>query len=196
MWCVGSINRGRPSKRKGKGDGKIVKCPECGKETYRYPSTINRLRCSKKCANTYIARLYQNDEQRAQHLKSVAPKGPKSEAHRAKLRATGKRLVAEGKRAYFIKSGTENVAWKGGVATLQNRLRHTPAYNQWRARVYRADGYQCRFCGTNKDLHAHHIKPFAKYPRLRYIVSNGITLCQGCHSYIHGRYVPTPKRRK
>lgn len=86
--------------------------------------------------------------------------------------------------------GADNNLWKGGIATLQNSLRQTAVYKEWRKQVYEKDSFACQHCGTNVDLHAHHIKSFAKHPDLRYEVSNGITVCRGCHSNIHGRYIP------
>lgn len=58
-------------------------------------------------------------------------------------------------------------------------------YKEWRKKVFERDDYKCQ--GKNCDtvgthyVTAHHIKSFAKYPDLRYDVSNGITLCEECH---------------
>lgn len=39
-------------------------------------------------------------------------------------------------------------------------------------------------CTHTKRLQAHHIKPWAMYPSLRYNVANGITLCRYCHDIV------------
>jgi 5-methylcytosine-specific restriction endonuclease McrA len=44
------------------------------------------------------------------------------------------------------------------------------------------DGYQCRVCGdVYFPLDIHHITPRKQLPNGGYVVSNGITLCRGCH---------------
>ena len=49
--------------------------------------------------------------------------------------------------------------------------------NKWRRQVFERDGYKCTECGTNKNLHAHHLVS-RKNEDLKYDVSNGITLCK------------------
>jgi hypothetical protein len=63
----------------------------------------------------------------------------------------------------------------------------SPAYRRWRARVYARDGHRCRLCGSTDGLNAHHIRMWARYPALRFVVSNGITLCRVHHLMVCGR---------
>ncbi len=70
----------------------------------------------------------------------------------------------------------------GGVSTEEMLLRASPEYIQWRKAVYKRDDYICQRCGERGEkLEAHHIKPFATHPELRFDVTNGITLCKSCH---------------
>lgn len=55
----------------------------------------------------------------------------------------------------------------------------------WSQRVISRDGGACTECGAKEGLHAHHIKPFADHPELRWDENNGQTLCFRCHSKIH-----------
>ena len=70
-------------------------------------------------------------------------------------------------------------------------LRRSPKFKEWRLAVFEKDNYTCQKCGANKQnnkwiiLHPHHIKSFANFPELRFVVGNGQTLCEACHGGIH-----------
>lgn len=81
--------------------------------------------------------------------------------------------------------GENSYKWNGGVTEEQKLLRKRFEYADWRTSVYKRDNYTCQCCGTRGGkLNAHHLNSFAKYPELRLIVENGITLCAKCHDAI------------
>lgn len=61
--------------------------------------------------------------------------------------------------------------------------RRSSAYYEWVKNVYKRDSFKCRI--NSKDcsgrITAHHILPWRDYEELRYIIDNGITLCQFHH---------------
>jgi 5-methylcytosine-specific restriction endonuclease McrA len=61
-----------------------------------------------------------------------------------------------------------------------------PQYEAFRKRVRARDSHTCQFpgCSTTKRLHVHHIIPWAKSPILRYVDTNGITLCSHHHKLV------------
>lgn len=61
-----------------------------------------------------------------------------------------------------------------------------PRYIEWRKAVYERDKFQCRICGGNNNIEAHHIRMWSKYPERRFMVSNGITLCHNHHKMTLG----------
>ena len=68
--------------------------------------------------------------------------------------------------------------------------RKTKEYKAWRAKVFDRDGFKCQICGqVGGTLNAHHIKEFSRFPKLRYDVDNGVTLCECCHREIHRKKV-------
>ena len=68
----------------------------------------------------------------------------------------------------------------------QLRDRTAPEYKLWRNAVFERDKYTCRKCGKRgAPLNAHHVKPWAFFPELRYDAGNGITLCVECHKAEH-----------
>ena len=65
-------------------------------------------------------------------------------------------------------------------------LRHSEQYKNWSKTVRERDNWTCQKCGKRGgEMHAHHIKRFNKNPKLRFDVSNGITLCNKCHCKLH-----------
>lgn len=60
--------------------------------------------------------------------------------------------------------------------------RNWSEYRDWHKSVLCRDGYKCYVCGKiGGRLQAHHVKSFAKYPELRFDISNGVTVCRECH---------------
>lgn len=71
---------------------------------------------------------------------------------------------------------------------ITSRNRSSQIYKWWRKEVFERDDYTCQHCGKRgAKLNAHHIKTFKDYPQLRYVVDNGITLCEKCHRLEHKR---------
>jgi 5-methylcytosine-specific restriction endonuclease McrA len=65
---------------------------------------------------------------------------------------------------------------------------NTPEYKIWRYNVFSRDQFCCVKCKLKgKKIEAHHIKRWADRPDLRYIVNNGVTLCEDCHNLVTGR---------
>lgn len=63
-----------------------------------------------------------------------------------------------------------------------------PQYTKWRKSVYQRDNFKCQWpnCNQKQKLNAHHIKNWANFPGLRFVIDNGITLCKYHHDTIKG----------
>lgn len=90
--------------------------------------------------------------------------------------------------------GEKATAWKGGKAAYRRRSQYRGDLAKWRKAVFERDNYTCQQCGKKGDIHAHHIKPLAKFPDLALDVDNGLTLCVTCHESLHGRKFSTPSK--
>jgi transposase-like protein len=84
-------------------------------------------------------------------------------------------------------SGKDHPNWKGGITPELIAARNNSEYDAWRIAVFERDHYTCQDCGDNRghNLNAHHKISFAKDKTLRYVVDNGITLCEICHRKLH-----------
>jgi len=86
--------------------------------------------------------------------------------------------------------GPNHYAWKGGTKVIKHGDRGTPEHRSWRKSVFERDEFTCNMCMVytgGGNLEAHHIKAYADYPELRYVVDNGITLCKYHHKEVHDR---------
>jgi len=90
---------------------------------------------------------------------------------------------------------------KKGIPWLEFRGENHPRYNgkgrhdldrkrvevkEWRMKIFNRDSFICRCCGDKEKIQAHHIKKWSDYPKIKYKVNNGITLCLKCHKLTLG----------
>lgn len=179
---------------------KELTCTLCKKSFNVYPSRIGvRKYCSNKC------RLTENVGGFKKGHKTLTP--TLSEAHRKAIRLAGMGRKCPKTKAWREKiskaltgvkrperSGANCHLWRGGITAKNTAIRMSSNYREWRRKVFVKDNFSCTDCGTRGDLHAHHIKEFAKFPELRFVVENGKTVCAECHSKIHGRRILVPRR--
>lgn len=107
----------------------------------------------------------------------------------------GRKLSTELRKKYSevqkkrVLGGTHNF-WKGGIDSINKRIRGSLEYRLWREAVFKRDNWTCIWCGIRGGkLEADHIKRFSDYPELRFAIDNGRTLCKNCHlkTDTHGR---------
>lgn len=98
--------------------------------------------------------------------------------------------------------------WRGGITSLNEKIRKSVEYKLWREAVFKRDNWTCKFCKKRGgQLHADHIKPFSLFPELRFAIDNGRTLCKSCHiktktygsklnnsKYVYKRTQPPPAK--
>ncbi len=144
--------------------GRILKqCVRCGSPFYVYPSGTTHNHCSLACANRDLA-----DAQRGIPNKAKGRSGQSNALY----------------RKGYMRRGGNNTNWKGehSLTKRNGLLRVSIAFQEWRIQVFNRDNFTCGHCGKHGgDLQAHHIKPFAEYPELRFDIANGLTLCITCH---------------
>ena len=88
----------------------------------------------------------------------------------------------EFKKGHKLFVGEKHPNWKGGISKFYKNTYNCESYRKWREAVFERDNYTCQECGNRGvQLQAHHIKSYSYYPKLRYKLSNGKTLCLECH---------------
>lgn len=81
--------------------------------------------------------------------------------------------------------GPLNYNWKGGKTKAIELARKNLAYSNWRLGIFRKNKFLCKNCNSNKNIEAHHLLSFSKFPQFRYDLWNGIILCTKCHKEVH-----------
>lgn len=91
--------------------------------------------------------------------------------------------------------GERNSNWRGGRSRGYKTGYWSTQYKNWRIAVFTRDNFTCQNCDRKGlYLEAHHIKSFTKYPKYRFDISNGVTLCRECHTLIDEHLRPLELR--
>lgn len=194
-----------------------TKCCICGKPMYRRPGELSKIRYAACIEHREQAKITMGLTD-AQLLalangraldKTGCGKGRKNSkeskikvaaAQKAWCAANPEKVKARGKKI----RGAKHYNWKGGAAKINTSIRRMSESRRWINEVVRRDK-ACILCGSETDLEAHHVKPFATIVEEGGIktrqqardcaklwdISNGVTLCEQCHCKHHGRkYTP------
>ena len=182
-----------------KKNGKIVKCAYCGKEIYRKRCRLKKHNyCSASCQIKYRYAHGLNGEEITRKAHEVLrEKGHYKrdntylyKRNPAKVLNVRKKISESKigkKNPMYHKYGKKNPNYKNGESNIRKLLWGRCEYTEWRNKVFKRDNFTCQIYRNNKggNLNAHHIKNFKDYPKLRYDINNGITLCEECHIRIH-----------
>ena len=144
-----------------------VECGWCHKPMMVYACRIKQgcgKFCSRRCRALYGGRVLSKNLVYAESQRQL--------------------MKSKGNRPPLL-TGENHWNWKGGISKIERGQDYL--YAQWRKDVMVRDGFTCQRCGNyGGRLSAHHIKPWAEYPALRYELANGICYCYECHMKLHG----------
>jgi len=157
-----------------------VTCPVC-KITFLKKRSSSQKFCSTTCA--YRGKRYGG---RTVHTISLVCNCCGKNFERPVGNRNGERVFCSIPCRTKYLRGKHAPGWNGGTSRAYQYGYHTKKYKDWRISVFERDNYTCQICGVRGTyLHAHHIKGFTHFPRFRYLMSNGITLCKKCHMEVH-----------
>ena len=155
-------------------------CENCEKDIIIKNSSFDkkgRRFCSKSCSLSFRNknRIYTNEQRKKIGIRM-------SKFHLGK-----KKTLKHRKKMSINNKGNKSHFWRGGLTEKNRKLRNSLQYKIWRDSVYKRDNWTCTKCsdkskkGNTVILNADHIKPWSKYPKLRFDINNGRTLCLACH---------------
>ncbi len=88
----------------------------------------------------------------------------------------------------YTQRGSESNFWKGGTSDQRDLIGAWT--RQIAPQVHAKFNYICQRCGCRGgDLHAHHVVPVFADESLAYEFDNLVSLCKGCHEYIHHNHL-------
>lgn len=162
-----------------KRNGQVFRCDFCKKEVYKGPfhsKNFDRHFCNMECKLTY---------QRASGFSFdclVCGKKVKTQPAQIKLRNRKTCSIQCRSKLSAIRAEERHVSGKLTKHQIDRSLRYSKRASDWRMAVFKRDNFICQFCKNRGGyLEADHIKPWAYFPKLRFELSNGRTLCRKCH---------------
>lgn len=175
--------------------GKKPPCSVCRKELTKHYSWLPKEKLdNKKCSTCY--KKWQSKKENNPNWKGEKPKC-KDCKKQLSVGKTKNKLCNKcfGKS----KRGKNSPNWKGGITPINEAIRKSIEYKEWRKAVFKRDNYTCIWCKKkDKTIEADHIKPFATFIELRFDINNGRTLCKECHKKTdtYGVKISKPKENR
>lgn len=167
--------------------GKIHACLQCGVDVYVNPSRLRRSKkffCSCDCMYRYKTENTIFDSILCKVCDSPIKEKPSTLKHRPR-KTCSKKCLKKYKRQQALLRRQSYTRHQ-----LDRLQRYSQEAKEWRALVFKRDDYTCQVCHKRGGyLEADHIKPWAFFPKLRFELSNGRTLCRGCHDKTKISYI-------
>lgn len=172
-----------------------LNCATCG--TPFRPTNPRQRCCSVKCGMAHrknrVTLICPNCHKPFDVPVSTARKGRVTCSNKCRYEyKTGSRGPNGGGGAWM--RGERNPNWRGGVSEDRHEMHCRDArVHNWRREVLSRDKKTCQRCGVKRNTRkrveviAHHQKAWADFPESRFDVANGVTLCTGCHKWVHGK---------
>ncbi len=168
-------------------------CKYCGKKQMVSPAYANRPFCGRKCMS-----LWMSENQKGQSHWNwqggkwkryciVCGKEFYFDKGDLKRRNISRIFCSVSCKAIYQHKGKGNPNWRGGIQPINLKIRNSKEAKEWKRKCIERDEHKCQKCGEIEGLHIHHIKSFEEYPDLRFVLENGITLCNGCHYELHSK---------
>ena len=90
----------------------------------------------------------------------------------------------------ILNSGKNNPNWNPNLTDEERIIgRHYPEYTEFIKRILARDNYTCQVCGQKHGvIEVHHLDGYDWCIEKRIDDTNGITLCEICHSNFHAHY--------
>lgn len=166
-------------------------CKTCNTIFHPYPYQKNKKYCSKSCylkdhrelseevklKITNTKKLQSSKGIRISNIGFANPENRKGKTYEQIYGSTRQAKIERLKR-----KNSHIKRFEGKTKKCRNKQNGEAEYKTWRTAVFERDNYTCQICKIKGGkLNAHHIKSWSKFPELRYVVDNGITLCENDH---------------
>ena len=88
-----------------------------------------------------------------------------------------------------IQKGINHPSYNPNLTEKDRKYRRSAEFQVWAKNIKVRDNYTCQKCGKiGGRLNSHHLNAYRTHNDLRNELSNGVTLCQSCHTSFHKKY--------
>lgn len=126
-------------------------------------------------ASEAISLSWEGDDERRERAAQNVMENAQPEAPQIK---NGEHRPETLERMSAVKEGEKNPMWEGGYEG-----EYGGSWRNKREDALERDGYECRVCSSNEELHVHHKVPVNQFddPNDAHFMVNLLTVCRECH---------------